>query len=285
MWTRGELKSRAKSGLKQYYWYGVLAAFVAGLLGGNAGSGGVQISLPARGYTSSIEEEFYYGDMAFNIGVILVALAVTLVIALIGWAFACFVSNVIWVGKCRYFTMSTMEQRNVGIEELFGGFKRGCYLNVVKVQFFRGLFEWLWSLCFIIPGVIKHYEYYMVPYLVAEYPQMDRKEIFRLSKVMMDGNKFDTWVLEISFIGWDILGALACCIGGFFVRPYKEATYAELYLKLREERLGLARGGITGGDGPVPGGSGPIPQSQATSWQMDQNGNWYNSNPYDDSYR
>lgn len=270
MWTRAELKSRAKAGLKQYYWYGLLVTFVAGLLGGNA-SGGIHISIPAqRGYTRSIEGETVSGDLGLAVGIILVALALALVIALVGYVFVCFVSNVVQVGKCRYFTMSTMEQRNAGFEELFGGFKKGRYLNIVKIQFFRGLFEWLWTLCFIIPGIIKHYEYCMVPYLAAEYPDMDRKEIFRLSKVMMDGNKFDTWVLGLSFIGWDLLGLLACCIGGIFVLPYKEATYAELYLKLREERLGLARGG-----------SGSMSGGQTGTWKMDQNGNWYNSSPYD----
>ena len=270
MWTREELKSRAKAGLKQYYWYGLLVTFVAGLLGGNAGEG-INISLSAQsGYTSNIESESLSGDLGLAVGVILVALAVILVIALAGNVFACFVSNVVQVGKCRYFTMSTMEQRNAGFEELFGGFKKGRYLNIVKIQFFRGLFEWLWTLCFVIPGIIKHYEYYMVPYLAAEYPEMDRHEIFRLSKVMMDGNKFDTWVLELSFIGWDLLGLLACCIGGIFVLPYKEATYAELYLKLRKERLGLDRGGSPEGDGPMSG-------RQDYTWQMDQNGNWYNS--------
>ena len=85
---------------------------------------------------------------------------------------------------------------------------------------------------------------YMVPYLAAEYPDMDRKEVFRLSRQMMAGNKFATWVLELSFIGWYLLGLLACCIGGIFVNPYYEATMAELYLKLREERLGIPRGGV-----------------------------------------
>ena len=95
----------------------------------------------------------------------------------------------------------------------------------------------------MIPGIIKHYEYYMVPYLVAEYPDMDSREVFRLSKEMMDGNKLDTWVLELSFIGWYLLGLLICCVGMIFVEPYVEATMAELYLKLREERLGVPRNG------------------------------------------
>ncbi len=59
---------------------------------------------------------------------------------------------------------------------------------------------------------------------------MDSKEIFRLSKQMMDGNKFATWVLELSFIGWYLLGLLCRCIGGFFVNPYYEATRTNFIL-------------------------------------------------------
>ena len=81
----------------------------------------------------------------------------------------------------------------------------------------------------------------VVPYLVAEYPEKDRKEIFALSKQMMTGYKFDTFILELSFIGWFLLGVLACGIGTLFVMPYYEGTKAQLYLHLKEERLGIIR--------------------------------------------
>ncbi len=260
MWTRAELKSRAKEGLRRYYWYGLLVVFVAGILGAGSSEGYMPTGVTSTVNTAETNSIIAGNDMEF----LLILLCVMFVIFAVVILFSIFVSNVVAVGKCRYFSMSTLEQRNAGFEELFGGFKKGRYMNIVKVQFLRGLYEFLWSLLLIIPGIIKHYEYYMVPYLVAEYPSMDSKEIFRLSKQMMDGNKFATWVLELSFIGWYLLGLLCCCIGGFFVNPYYEATLAELYLKLREDRLGIARNGA---HAPDADGAVYTQQTQEENWQ------------------
>lgn len=245
MWTRAELKTRAKIGLKAYYWYGFLVCFVAALLGAGQSAVGPQVSLRTnRVFNRQVEQ--IVDDPSFFLGLMLIILSVSLLAMVVAVCFSVFLSNVIAVGKCRYFSISTLEQRNAGFEELFSGFKRGYYMNIVKTQFLRGLYEGLWSLLLFIPGIVKHYEYYMVPYLLAEYPTMDRREIFRMSKMMMDGNKLDTWVLELSFLGWYLLGLLLCCLGGIFVQPYQEATFAELYLKLREERLGIPRNTIPG---------------------------------------
>lgn len=267
MWTREELKTRAKIGLKAYYWYGFLVCFVAALLGAGQASAGPQLSLRYnRAVNQQIEQIFE--DPSFVLGLLLIILSVSLLVMIFAICFSLFVSNVVTVGKCRYFSISTLEQRNAGFEELFAGFKRGRYMNIVKTQFFRDLYEFLWGLLFFIPGIIKHYEYYMVPYLLAEYPTMDRREVFRLSKVMMDGNKLDTWVLELSFIGWYLLGMLLCCMGGIFVHPYREATIAELYLKLREDRLGIPRNIL-----PSPG---PADMYQTTNGMNPYtNGNGY----------
>ena len=138
----------------------------------------------------------------------------------------------------RYFMDSAVMQQSAGIGRIFFAFGGGNYLNVVKTMFLKGLFEGLWSLLLVIPGIYKHYEYYMIPYLLADNPEMDRHEAFRLSKEMMDGNKFNTFVLELSFIGWYLLGILLCCIGGIFVNPYYEMTFVELYWVLRDQVMG-----------------------------------------------
>lgn len=244
MWTRAELKELARQGLSRYYGAGILAVLIAGLLGaGTSGipiKGSVQVSI-GKGSRPKIDISPFFRDPSFRTGFMLLFASTAIAAFLFGLALSCFLANVIEVGKCRYFSMSTLNQDDAGLGELFGGFRSGSYLNIVKIQFLRGLYEGLWSLLFIIPGIVKHYEYYMVPYLLAEFPDMDSSEAFRLSRRMMDGNKFDAWILELSFIGWCLLGALACGIGLLFVAPYEEATFAELYLKLREEHLGIPR--------------------------------------------
>ena len=96
-----------------------------------------------------------------------------------------------------------------------------------------------YSKLFIIPGIIKSYEYCMVPYILAENPQISCERAFELSRQMTKGEKWKIFVLGLSFIGWVIVGMLCCCVGQFFVQPYIEATYAELYQVMREKAHGL----------------------------------------------
>ena len=74
-----------------------------------------------------------------------------------------------------------------GVERILGAFKSGYIGNVVKITFFRDLYLFLWSLLLVVPGIIKSYEYRMIPYLLAEYPDMPQEEAFRKSKEMMYG--------------------------------------------------------------------------------------------------
>lgn len=100
-------------------------------------------------------------------------------------------------------------------------------------MFLMELYTGLWGLLFVIPGIIKHYEYFFVPYLLSENPAMETKRAFELSKEMSNGRKWDIFVMELSFFGWYLLGALCCGIGVFFVSPYYEASMAELYAASR----------------------------------------------------
>ena len=96
------------------------------------------------------------------------------------------------------------------------------------------LFIWLWSLLFVIPGIIKEYEYRLVPYIVSENPTISYKDAQAESKKLMKGNKWKTFILDLSFIGWDILSAFTLgMLEIFFVGPYKASTEAALYETLK----------------------------------------------------
>ena len=78
------------------------------------------------------------------------------------------------------------------------------------------------------------YQYFLVPYILTEYPDMEYKAALQLSRDMMEGNKWKTFVLGLSFILWDILGALTLGIVEiFYVNPYRSLTFAALYCKLK----------------------------------------------------
>ena len=111
------------------------------------------------------------------------------------------------------------------------------YMNGVKIMFLRGLFTSLWSLLFLIPGIVKSYEYQMIPYLLAEYPDMPREDAFAVSRYMMNGNKFRSFVLDLSFIPWFLLGTVTLGISNFFwANPYVVQTRAALYEAIKEEK-------------------------------------------------
>ena len=110
-------------------------------------------------------------------------------------------------------------------------------------MFLRNLYTALWLLVFIIPGVIKAYEYRMIPYILSDCPDISRQEAFRISKEMMMGNKMNAFVLDLSFFGWIILTVITCGIAGvFYVNPYIAATDAELFIAIREEYFQNQRG-------------------------------------------
>ena len=95
------------------------------------------------------------------------------------------------------------------------------------------LYEFLWNLT-IIGGIIKRYSYFLVPYIIAENPDIDGKTAIKLSRSMMCGHKMECFILELSFIGWDILGVLTLGISNLvFADAYKVSVFSEYYANLR----------------------------------------------------
>ena len=118
--------------------------------------------------------------------------------------------------------------------ELFSQFHR--FKQGFLQSFLRILYIVLWSLLFIIPGIIKSFAYAMTPFLMADNPSMTAKEAIAASKELMDGHKGKLFILGLTFIGWDILAILSLGIGFLWLNPYKEATYAAFYRDLIIQR-------------------------------------------------
>jgi uncharacterized membrane protein len=142
-----------------------------------------------------------------------------------------FVNLPLEVGTCRFFFKN--QKADAKVAEVAFAYDN-CWKNIAVTMFFRDLFTFLWTLLFIIPGIVKAYEYRMIPYILAENPDMKREDVFALSKKMMDGEKWHAFVLDLSFIGWHILGALtAGVLEVFYVVPYQSSTNATLYEALK----------------------------------------------------
>lgn len=166
---------------------------------------------------------------------------VSYIIILFSGAFAAlmfqvFVRNILRVGVARFF------MENNSYSETSAGrvgyiYQLGKTKNVAKVMFFENLFLSLWYVT-IVGGIIKQYSYRMIPYILAENPEMSRKDVFQLSKQMMKGNKWKVFLLDLSFLIWLIPVILSFgLVDYFFLYPYRMATYAQLYKELRADQI------------------------------------------------
>ena len=273
MIDRPTLKENAKFAFKRNYWPCVGVALIIGLLTGGGNSAGSGFNYVNRTNTNTTSHTYQmpgnsYGDddlddilEDYNIttedsnhgdngspisredarkllGTFSVAIGiVVLVIALVAIAFSIFIVYPLSAGCCRYFVINSFEKPN--FNEVGFAFKKGTYKNVVFVIFMKNLFIFLWSLLFIIPGIIFTYKYYLVDYIISEDPTLDYKDALEKSDQMMKGYKWDTFVLELSFIGWYILSIFTCgLLSIFYVNPYYHATKAELFLSLRNKYFG-----------------------------------------------
>lgn len=220
MWNRAELKMRGNMAFKKNYVSAVVVALLMGIFGTVSGESSAR--------RVSENSDIYSGNL-FNVGMITGLLAgIATVVILIVLVAKVFVGNLLKMGGYRFFILNQTAQPGIGT--LLDGFRSGHYVNIVLTMFLRDLFTTLWSLLLVVPGIVKHYEYLMVPYIIAENPAMDYKEAFKISKQMMDGEKMEAFIMDLSFLGWYLLSAVTCgLLAIFYVNPYVQASFAEMY--------------------------------------------------------
>ena len=111
------------------------------------------------------------------------------------------------------------------------------WLKASWIMFVKYIYYTLW--CLTLVGIaVKHYSYFLVPYIAAENPDMTARQAITLSRKMMKGHKWECFVFELSFLGWEALGALTMGIFNIlYTNPYKIAAFTRYYAKLREEAI------------------------------------------------
>lgn len=298
MWTRAQLKEKAKFSFKRNYWKTVLITFLVTFLIMGGGSGSTSVGNRVmdnldgdtsindsyssnRDFINGLEDGLlddydddygdydygdddydpsddsayvdgeYYAEDAFGnsysfhsdtdsigfgmvvVTFVIVFIIVFLIIMAVVLALDILIINPLEVGSRRFFYKNLNEKAE--IKEIAFAFDHN-YKNVITTMFFRDLYTFLWTLLFIIPGIVKSYEYQMIPYILAEHPDMPREQAFAISRQMMDGNKWKAFVLDLSFIPWNLLSLITFGIVGiFYVDPYMNMTYAALYEALKYE--------------------------------------------------
>ena len=126
------------------------------------------------------------------------------------------------------------------IEQMFENFS-GRFVSNMALFILQGLYIWLWSMLFLIPGIVKTYSYAMSYYIQCDNPEMGANEAITRSREMMNGHKWELFCLHLSFIGWILLSFLTCGLLLFMVVPYMNTATAEFYEKLKRDEL-IAKG-------------------------------------------
>ena len=229
-----KIKSEGKEAFKRNYWNCVLVAFIMSLLTAGAGAASAGRTQNAGDAGTAAQQQALQELESLPQEAVAVAaasvFAVLMVFIIIGIVLKIFVFNPLKVGGYRFFKKNNIEE-GVKAGALGEGF--GNYGHIFATLFLSDLFFALWSMLFIIPGLIKAYSYRLVPYLVKDEPGLSATETITRSRELMDGHKMEAFLLDLSFIGWILLGVVTFgLVDVFWTDPYLESSRARFYLEL-----------------------------------------------------
>lgn len=263
-WKRSIIKENAKVSLKNRYWFSYAVSIVAFMLaGGICNMIWTVYSYPAwenmiRHFRQLIEYETYYGEIdgfgSFSQPDFFTAMAIyhdfpyIAIFSLLTILLGIFVGAAMRVGSCRYYVRKRFG--NTNFNSLFSGFQEK-WGNTIIVTFLTKLFCVLWGLLFVIPGIVKKYQYYYVDFLLSDNPDLSGTRARQISRMLSDGEKGQLFIFDLSFIGWSLLVALTSFLtfglSFTFLTPYVASARAELYIFVRNRAIDagqLNSGGI-----------------------------------------
>lgn len=224
MLSRAELKQRAKDSMSTATTHPVLVALVYAV-----------ITIAISGIVSVISNIF---GAAMGVGANLIdstavamgAVSGIFLISLVLGIVSSIVTYALTAGLTSYY-LKTIRHEEAGLEVLFSYMK--SWLKVFCLFFMIGLFTFLWSLLFVIPGIIAVYRYSMAIYIFVDDPNKGIMQCISESKEMMVGHKWELFVLELSFILWFLLGCVTCGLAFLYVSPYMGLTTTVYYDNLK----------------------------------------------------
>ena len=210
-------RATAREKLRGNWGISILTGFVASLLGGLiAGNASINLNV----FEDILEQ--------LPMEVLRILLAILSFAALLG-VVSFIIGGVIQLGYARYL-LNQHDGRPFRFGDLFSQFDR--FGTGFAQAFLRNLYTILWTLLFIVPGLIKGFSYAMTPFILADHPEMTASEAITASRKLMDGHKGELFVLGLSFFGWNLLCIFTLGIASLWITPYLNAAYAAFYREL-----------------------------------------------------
>ena len=238
-----DFRAAARKALQGFWLMAIVVTFVAALLGGVSQSFNVRVEVPSPvEFNQEIDttelDAIPGADESLLVGFIhfvneiseqypffkplLAFLSILAAIQLI-------IGGPVMLGYNR-FKLHRLDGEEAKFSDLFSCFDR--FLDGLWMRIRTILQVFLWSLLFVIPGIVASYRYAMVPYLMADHPEMSVAQAFDRSKAMMNGHKGELFLLHLSFIGWLLLSAITLGLAGLVVAPYMQFAEGAFYRNL-----------------------------------------------------
>ena len=231
-----DFRSIARNALKGKWGIAVIAGLIASLLGA-IGSSGPELNLKLNEGNFNASLQILGQDVISTNGgaefwTIFAGIATYIAIFAVITGIALFIlGSIVEVGYMKFNLDLVDRQKEAEIGTMFGYFQ--FWKSAAFARLLKGVYILLWSLLFIIPGIIAAYSYAMTSYILAENPELTASEAIERSKQMMSGNRWRLFCVQISFIGWEILSTLLTFgIGGLWITPYKQAATAAFYREI-----------------------------------------------------
>lgn len=171
-----------------------------------------------------------------NLLVFVFAVTASIVIVVLGLLVIFCIGNPVKVSSKRFFMCNRKRTANIGM--ILYVFRNHYTMHVTASMFYRTVSIIGHGLLLVVPGIMKHYEYSLIPYILAENPTMSYKRAAQLSTKMSEGQKMAMLKMDLSFLFWEIAGIFSLgLVSVFYTMPYREFAKAELYEVLRQNAL------------------------------------------------
>ncbi len=223
----------ARYALSGNYWVAVLVNLIATALGGaivsNSASFSFNFNTGSTAGGTPMDQEAAVALLSTFLVIFVIAMVLALILSLVYML----AGSPVRLGHAA-FLLKAQDEGHVYCSDikLLFSYYRNYFWSSFLANFLSQLFVFLWSLLFIIPGIIASLSYAMVPFILSENPDMAPMDALRLSREMMHGNKWRLFCLNFSFIGWRLLCILTCGVGFAFLNPYIAQAHASFYREL-----------------------------------------------------
>ena len=121
----------------------------------------------------------------------------------------------------------------VVVRDLFSAFGSPLYIKSMRLGVQMFAYTFLWSLLFIVPGIVKYYSFLLAPYILADNPEITAEEAINRSEELMDGHKRQLFLMSLGYIGLTLLSSILCFITLLWLAPYYNAVYAKFYEEVK----------------------------------------------------